>query len=181
MRILFPLYFWRKCVIISDLWLQSKTTFIEGKGLVSVCCHHDFTSAWSYGHGWCNYAIVTRWYQFHTTDAWWFSLNIIVSFMYRNHGVLVFVYAEQPGDFPALSRSLSPSLSLSLPLYIFSCKIMMAFIQTRQPCPYHPYIKTNVTLAMPTKFWLWCHGLPQNLTFFFNNFIICGMNLHHLV
>ena len=24
------------------------------------------------------YAIATQWYQFHTTDAWWFSLNITV-------------------------------------------------------------------------------------------------------
>ena len=35
-----------------------------------------FTSASSYGLGWYEYAIATQWYQFHTTDAWWFSLSI---------------------------------------------------------------------------------------------------------
>ena len=27
------------------------------------------------GRGWCKIAIATKWYQFHTTDAWWFSLS----------------------------------------------------------------------------------------------------------
>ena len=31
----------------------------------------------SYGLGWYKYAIATQWYQFHTTDAMWFSLIII--------------------------------------------------------------------------------------------------------
>ena len=44
--------------------------------LVSLRCNRDFTSASSYGLGWYKYAIATQWYQFHTTDAWWFSLNI---------------------------------------------------------------------------------------------------------
>ena len=26
---------------------------------------------------WYKYAIATEWYQFHTTDAWWFSLNTL--------------------------------------------------------------------------------------------------------
>ena len=43
--------------------------------LVSLRCNRDFTSASSYGLGWYKYAIATQWYQFHTTDAWWFSLN----------------------------------------------------------------------------------------------------------
>ena len=44
--------------------------------LVSLRCNRDFTSASSYGLGWYKYAIATQWYQFHTTDAWWFSLII---------------------------------------------------------------------------------------------------------
>ena len=44
--------------------------------LVSRSCNRDFTSASSYGLGWYEYAIATQWYQFHTTDAWWFSLII---------------------------------------------------------------------------------------------------------
>ena len=46
--------------------------------LVSLRCNRDFTSASSYGLGWYKYAIATQWYQFHTTDAWWFSLSIIL-------------------------------------------------------------------------------------------------------
>ena len=42
--------------------------------LVSLRCNRDFTSASSCGLGWYKYAIATQWYQFHTTDAWWFSL-----------------------------------------------------------------------------------------------------------
>ena len=45
--------------------------------LVSLRCSRDFTPASSYGLGWYKYAIATQWYQFHTTDAWWFSLNIM--------------------------------------------------------------------------------------------------------
>ena len=48
--------------------------------LVSLSCHRNFTSASCYGLGWYKYAIATQWYQFHTTDAWWFSL--MNSFMY---------------------------------------------------------------------------------------------------
>ena len=44
--------------------------------LVSLRCNRDFTSASSYGLGWYKYAIATQWYQFHTTDARWFSLSI---------------------------------------------------------------------------------------------------------
>ena len=44
--------------------------------LVSLRCNRDFTSASSYGLGWYKYAIATQWYQFHTTDAWWFSLKL---------------------------------------------------------------------------------------------------------
>ena len=40
--------------------------------------YSDFTSASSYGLGWYKYTIATQWYQFHTTNAWWFSLNIAV-------------------------------------------------------------------------------------------------------
>ena len=46
--------------------------------LVSLSCNRDFTSALSYGLGWYKYAIATHWYQFHTTDAWCFSLNIVI-------------------------------------------------------------------------------------------------------
>ena len=28
-------------------------------------------------HHWYNYLIATQWYQFHTTDTWWVSLNIV--------------------------------------------------------------------------------------------------------
>ena len=55
---------------------KKKTTFIGGMEQVSLRCNRDFTSASSYGLGWCKYAIATQWYQFHTTDAWWFSLRI---------------------------------------------------------------------------------------------------------
>ena len=57
-------------------WPRVKTTFIGGMELVSLRCNRDFTSASSYGLSWYKYAIATQWYQFHTTDAWWFSLNI---------------------------------------------------------------------------------------------------------
>ena len=43
--------------------------------LVSLPCNRDFTSASSYGLGWYKCAIATQWYQFHTTDARWFSLS----------------------------------------------------------------------------------------------------------
>ena len=43
--------------------------------LVSLSCNRDFTSASSYGLGWYKNAIATQWYQFNTTDAWWFSLS----------------------------------------------------------------------------------------------------------
>ena len=56
-----------------------KNTFIGVMELVSLCCNRDFTSASSYGLGWYKYAIATQWYQFHTTDAWWFSLSIKLS------------------------------------------------------------------------------------------------------
>ena len=46
--------------------------------LVSLRCNRDFTSASSYGLGWYKYAIATQWYQFHTTDAWWFSLKTLL-------------------------------------------------------------------------------------------------------
>ena len=57
---------------------KKKTTFIGGMELVSLRCNRDFTSASSYGLGWYKCAIATQWYQFHTTDAWWFSLIITV-------------------------------------------------------------------------------------------------------
>ena len=38
---------------------------------------YHFVAIASYGLGWYKYAIATQWYQFHTTDAWWFSLNTI--------------------------------------------------------------------------------------------------------
>ena len=47
--------------------------------LVSLRCNRELTSASSYGLGWYKYTIATQWYQFHTTDAWWFSLNINVT------------------------------------------------------------------------------------------------------
>ena len=40
---------------------------IKRKSHLSVVCN------W---YHWYEYAIATQWYQFHTTDAWWFSLNI---------------------------------------------------------------------------------------------------------
>ena len=43
--------------------------------LISLRCNRDLTSASSYGLGWYKYAIATQWYQFYTTDAWWFSLR----------------------------------------------------------------------------------------------------------
>ena len=55
---------------------KKKTKFIGGMELVSLRCNRDFTSASSYGLGWYKYAFATQWYQFHTTDAWWFSLNM---------------------------------------------------------------------------------------------------------
>ena len=44
--------------------------------MTALRCNRDFTSASSYGLAWYKYAIATQWYQFHTTDAWWFSLMI---------------------------------------------------------------------------------------------------------
>ena len=78
--ILFPSFVYR-----TNVWLvvysrhKKKTTFIGGMELVSLRCNRDFTSASSYRLGWYKYAIATQWYQFHTTDAWWFSLNIFHS------------------------------------------------------------------------------------------------------
>ena len=63
-----------KCVLVGYSRHKKKTTFIGGMELVSLHCNRDFTSASSYGLGWYKYAIATQWYQFHTTDAWWFSL-----------------------------------------------------------------------------------------------------------
>ena len=63
-----------KCLLIRDSRHKKKTTFIGGMELVSLRCNRDFTSASSYGLGWYKCAIATQWYQFHTTDAWWFSL-----------------------------------------------------------------------------------------------------------
>ena len=66
-----------KCVLIGYSRHKKKTTFIGGMELVSLCCNREFTPASSYWLGWYKYAIATQWYQFHTTDAWWFSLKII--------------------------------------------------------------------------------------------------------
>ena len=63
-----------KYVLVGYSRHKKKTTFIGGMELVSLRCNRDFTSASSYGLGWYKYAIATQWYQFHTTDAWWFSL-----------------------------------------------------------------------------------------------------------
>ena len=62
------------CSVIHGI--TKKTTFIGGMELVSLRCNRDLTSASSYGLGWYKYAIATQWYQFRTTDAGWFSLNI---------------------------------------------------------------------------------------------------------
>ena len=64
-----------KCVLVSYSQHKKKTTFIAGMALVSLRFNLDFTSASSYGLGWYKYAVATQWYQFHTTDAWWFSLK----------------------------------------------------------------------------------------------------------
>ena len=65
-----------KYVLVGYSRHKKKTTFIGGMELVSLRCNRDLTSASSYGLGWYKYAIATKWYQFHTTDAWWFSLNM---------------------------------------------------------------------------------------------------------
>ena len=72
-----------KCVLIGYSRHKKKTTFIGGMELVSLRCNRDFTSASSSGLGWYKYAIATQWYQFHTTDAWWFSLIILISGIFR--------------------------------------------------------------------------------------------------
>ena len=64
-----------KCVLVGYSRHKKKTTFIGGMELASLRCNRNFTSASSYGLGWYKYAIATQWYQFHTTDAWWFSLR----------------------------------------------------------------------------------------------------------
>ena len=56
--------------------MKKKTIVIEGVEMVLLRCNRDFTSASSYGLCWYKYAIATQWYQFHTTDAVWFSLRI---------------------------------------------------------------------------------------------------------
>ena len=48
--------------------------------LVSLRCNREFTSASSYGLSLYKYPIATQWYQFRTTDAWWFSLSIKIAF-----------------------------------------------------------------------------------------------------
>ena len=63
-----------KCVLVGYSRHAKKTTFIGGMEMVSLRCNRDFTSASSYGR--YKYAIATQWYQFHTTDAWWFSLSL---------------------------------------------------------------------------------------------------------
>ena len=55
--------------------IKRKNTFIGGMELVSHRCNREFTSASSYGLVRYKYAMATQWYQFHTTDAWWFSLT----------------------------------------------------------------------------------------------------------
>ena len=65
-----------KYVLVGYSRHKKKTTLISGMELVSLRCNRNFTSALSYGLGWYKYTITTEWYQFHTTDAWWFSLRV---------------------------------------------------------------------------------------------------------
>ena len=91
--------------------------------LVSLRCNRDFTSASSYGLHWYKYAIATQWYQFHTTDAWWFSLNICWSLL--EQVCSAWSYVEFRVDFIQgrkcnLSR---PVFCLGLPLLCTNIKL----------------------------------------------------------
>ena len=92
-----------KCVLVGYSRHKKKTTFIGGMELVSLCCNRDFTSASSYGLGWYKYAIASQWYQFHTTDAWWFFLNICIysyiSSFWHN------IFAIPPAENSGISKS----------------------------------------------------------------------------
>ena len=60
-------------VCVSGSKHNNKTKFGGGKLLVSLRCYRDFTSASSCAY---SYRSVTKWYQFHIIDAWWFSLRV---------------------------------------------------------------------------------------------------------
>ena len=62
---------------------KRKPPCIGGMELVSLRCNHDFTSASSYGLGWCKIAIATKWYQFHTTDKCGFLFMPWITDQYR--------------------------------------------------------------------------------------------------
>ena len=75
--ILFTSFVYRTNVYWSVIYgIKRKPPYIGGMEPVSLRCNNELTSASSYGLGWYKYAIATQWYQFHTTDVWWFSLNI---------------------------------------------------------------------------------------------------------
>ena len=93
-----------KCVLVGYSRHKKKTTFIGGMELVSLRCNRDFTSY--------EYAIATQWYQFHTTDAWWFSLITCQAIISTNADLMTTLfkgsqkqkYNQQKFSFLPLSR-----------------------------------------------------------------------------
>ena len=65
---------WAAMTSWSSPWSHHITDFkrkppcIGGMELVSLSCNRVLISAESVGRGWCEIAIATKWYQFHTTD-----------------------------------------------------------------------------------------------------------------
>ena len=78
-----------KCVFTSDSWHKKKTTFIVGMELVSLRCDREFTPSESIGLGWYRYAIATQWFQFHTTNAWSFKINLEICFNIMISGTFI--------------------------------------------------------------------------------------------
>ena len=95
--------------------------------LVSLRCNRDFTSASSYGLGWYKYAIATQWYQFHTTDAWWFSLMIhfsdnMTGLKRHNH---------EQANTCELIRSPAYQVAQRWPIWICSWRVRLTIVETQ--------------------------------------------------
>ena len=90
--------------------------------LVSLRCNRDFTSASSYGLRWYKYAIVTQWYQFHTTDACWFSLIPLLHDLTLNNGKWVILL----GLYSLSGKTSYRKISWSLKAAIFRFKLFQS-------------------------------------------------------
>ena len=153
--------------------------------LVSLPCNRDFTSASSYGLGWYKCAIATQWYQFHTTDAWWFSLNTyIYIYWYQQFGISM----EESVVIPIFlvifrcSRVRISKLTTSIQLtgtehrefYPFKFVPMICLSSTPSPVwtRFRPYVVTSsICFLGITVTSHKCHGISnkQQLDFLFNS------------